>query len=280
VSRRRAIYMGVSVIIIIVLFVLTLATPLTPFMRVEHGIWGTIAFADHKGSLTLRYKSLKDKVTVIWDSYGVPHIFASNEHDLYFASGFIQAMDRLWQMDLTRRLAEGRLSEILGNTTYETDVFYRTIGLGRAAELTLKAMENNSTLRKPLEALIAFTDGVNTYINQAVKTNRLPVEYRILGVKPEPWKPVDSLAIAKLIAWGLAGSFDDVELKSFLDAAGYDTLVKLKLLERPLNTPILGEVKDAIYPRKKAGLELLNPLSATSSELGSRLRCLNTDENV
>jgi penicillin amidase len=89
------------------------------------------AFPAEGGTLTV--EGLRAPVEVIRDRWGVPHLFAREEHDLFFAQGFVHAQDRLWQMELNRRVASGRLSEIFGATTLETDRFLRTVGLRRAA---------------------------------------------------------------------------------------------------------------------------------------------------
>ncbi len=213
-----------------------------------HGLWGSIPSSKHPSG-TLRLEGLDSEVVVVWDKWGVPYIFAETERDLYYAFGFVQGLDRMFQMDLTRRVAEGRLSELLGEPAYDIDEFFRIVGLHRAAQETLSTMMGDKELRKYYEVLEAYSEGVNAYIEWAKAHNMLPPEYRLLGAEPEPWKPLDSLAVGKLIAWGLAGSFSDVELKAFLDANGYEALFELGLLERPLNTAILGDVDDAVYPR-------------------------------
>lgn len=212
------------------------------------GLWRSVLSSKHfSGTLTL--KGLNSEVVIVWDKWGVPYIFADNEEDLYYAFGFAQGYDRMFQMDITRRLSSGRLSELLGEATLDSDSFFKVLGLHRVALETWEMIYSNPEMERYARALKAFSKGVNAYIEWAVKNDVLPPEYKLLSVNPEPWTPIDSLCIGKLIAWGLAGGFEDLELKAFLDANGYDALVKLKLLERPLNTPILGGVLDAEYPR-------------------------------
>ncbi len=158
--------------------------------------------------------------TVIRDSRGIPHVFAADAHDLYFMQGWVHAEDRLFQMDLSRRQASGTLAELFGPAALASDVELRTLGLRRAATRSLGAISDAA--RADLEA---YAEGVNAW----VASHPLPVEYGLLERTAfTPWTPVDSLVIAKLIAFGL--SFDlDVEATVTLatyqatgQAAGFD----------------------------------------------------------
>ncbi len=147
-----------------------------------------------------RLLGLEARAEVLRDAYGVPHVFAANEHDLFFLQGYVTAQDRLFQMDLYRRAAEGRLSEVLGTPTVESDRLMRTIGLARAAQLDLSALQPAT-----LTLLQAYADGVNKLIERQAQS--LPVEFLLLGYRPEPWTPLDTLAIAKLQLYDAAGNF-------------------------------------------------------------------------
>src|SRR5579883_32945 len=108
------------------------ASNFTSFLDSAYSLLTRRAHPSHNG--TERLTGLHAEVTIITDRYGVPHIYAQNEEDLYFAQGFIHAQERLWQMELNRRLGAGRLSELLGSFTLETDRFLRRLGLRRSAE--------------------------------------------------------------------------------------------------------------------------------------------------
>ncbi len=149
------------------------------------------------GSLVVT--GLKAPVQVVRDQWGVPHVYATTEHDLFFTQGYVTAQDRLFQMEQNRRVAAGRLSEIFGNGTLETDVFLRTIGIRRAAEA--EAVQLDPTTRSVLQA---YADGVNAFVD--THRDRLPLEFTILGFTPEPWSPADSLAWGKVMAWDLGGN--------------------------------------------------------------------------
>ncbi|WP_433749984.1 penicillin acylase family protein [Falsibacillus pallidus] len=149
---------------------------------------------------TIHVKGLNGAVQVIRDENGVPHLKADNEHDLYMAQGYVQAQDRLFQMDLSRRQASGRLSEVIGKATIDRDKFFRTLGLRRAAEASYPNYSSNAK-----SVMEAFAEGVNAYIKEASAAKKLPVEFTLLGYKPEKWTPVDSLTIGKYMAFDLGG---------------------------------------------------------------------------
>jgi penicillin amidase len=146
------------------------------------------------GSIVL--PSLQDTLHIFRDEFGAPLIQARNEHDLMFALGFVHAEDRLWQMDLSRRAGEGRLSEIFGGVTVPFDKMFRIIGIARVA----REIERTATPQS-LNRLQWYADGVNQFIEQY--RGRYPVEFDMLRYEPEPWKPYHSLVIAQMMAWEL-----------------------------------------------------------------------------
>ncbi|MFJ5565618.1 penicillin acylase family protein [Lysinibacillus xylanilyticus] len=151
---------------------------------------------------------LDEDVTVTRDDKGIPHIFAKIDADLYRAQGYVQAQDRLFQMDLARRQASGRLSEIIGEATIDTDKHFRTFSLRDAAEKSLSTYDAES--RQVLEW---FADGVNAFIAQAKKSNTLSYEFALLGYEPEEWSVVDSLTIGKYMAYDLGGNWNTLAFR-------------------------------------------------------------------
>lgn len=149
---------------------------------------------------TIKLKGLSKEVTIIRDEDGVPHIQAQNEKDLYMAQGYVQAQDRLFQMDLSRRQASGRLSEVVGEKAVDRDKFFRTFGLRRAAEVSFTAYPDEAK-----QLLEWYAEGVNAYMEEAKDGGRLPIEFTLLGYKPEKWTPIDSLTIGKYMAFDLGG---------------------------------------------------------------------------
>ena len=149
------------------------------------------------------FPGLSGTVTVTEDQYGVPSIRGTSETDVAFVQGYIHARDRFFQMDYFRKVASGKLAELLGQAALPTDVQLRTLGLGRAA---LKSWQNLDAETKGI--LQAYANGVNAWLG----SSPLPPEYLGLELtKVEPWQPVDSLAYIKLVAWDLAFSLGDIE---------------------------------------------------------------------
>ncbi len=215
------------------------------------GPWTSTLLAEHPSG-SIKIEGLEDRVAIIYDSWGVPHIYARSEPDLAVALGFVEAYDRLFQMDLLRRLAQGRLSELFGDLAYDSDVFYRIIGLRRAAEATwqeIKSVDEYSDVAALIESFVA---GINSFISWAESNGMVPVEYSFVGCKPEYWTPVDVMSVIKLILWDLSGSFEDLELNKFVEEYGVETLIDLGILDSPLNTPITKGLETkymAEYPR-------------------------------
>jgi penicillin amidase len=149
---------------------------------------------------TLRVAGLQDRVEIYRDKWGVPHIYAGNEHDVLFAQGYVHAQDRLWHMEFNRRAGAGRLSEVLGEAALKQDRFLRTIGLYRAAQADLQILPP-----EVVAALQAYADGVNAFI--FTHQDRLPLEFTLLGFTPEPWAPVDSVVWGKVMCMSLGGNW-------------------------------------------------------------------------
>lgn len=146
------------------------------------------------GSLTVA--GLEAPVRVVRDEWGMPHIYAENDHDLLFAQGFVHAQDRLWQMEMNRSLGKGTLSAILGAPMVRTDRALRTLGLRQAAEAELAALDGAS-----LALLEAYVAGVNAYLT--THGNKLPIEYALTGYAPQPWTALDTLVWGNVISYSL-----------------------------------------------------------------------------
>jgi len=183
-SLGRKIFFGVIVIIIVIvvgagLFLRSLAVKGVP----EYD--GTVEMAN-----------LSSAVTILRDDYGIPHIYAENEADLYLATGYCMAQDRLWQMDLIRRATTGRLSEIFGADMIDADHMLRALRIPDKSRLVLAQMDPQQ-----LAAAKAFSSGINQFIETHL--DKLPVEFSILGYQPELWQPEHSLNLIGYMAWDL-----------------------------------------------------------------------------
>ena len=146
------------------------------------------------------------EATVRYDEWGVPHIEASNERALYYAVGYVQARDRLYQMDLQRRLMEGNLSAAFGARALDSDRFHRRMGFDDAANASWRRIQGTDTGG----GVRAYTEGVNRFID----SRPLPVEFRVNGYEPTRWTPQDTLIVGKLIAWQLTGDFADLKQRT------------------------------------------------------------------
>ena len=158
------------------------------------GITDEISTRQYEGTLSLT--GLNDTVIVYRDERGMPHIYAKNEHDLYMATGYITAQERLWQMDLVRRSASGRLAEIFGKSFVQADIFSRCL---RIREKARQIIDNEDP--RILSSLTAYTDGVNAFIASCGK--HLPLEFRLLSYTPEPWTLENIASIIGLLGWNL-----------------------------------------------------------------------------
>ncbi len=167
-------------------------------------------------------------IDILRDQYGVPHIFAATDRDAFFGLGFAHAQDRLWQMEVQRRVGAGRLSEVFGMRTVETDRALRVIGMYRAAERNWEQLDADAQA-----AYRAYADGVNAYL--ANRSGALPPEFLLLGFEPEPWVPADSLVWVTMMAWDLGGNWED------------------ELLRARLATKLSTEQIAALWPMAKGG---------------------------
>jgi penicillin amidase len=177
---------------------------------------------------TLMLSQLKAPVSVAFDERGVPHIRAENETDLYRALGYVQAQDRLFQMELVRRLARGELAEILGPKLLDTDRLFRTLGLRAHADTYVTRMDKNSPA---YQALTAYLDGINQY--QA--TRPVPLEFEILGIPVRPFTPADTIAVSGYLAYSFASAFRTEPVLTYVrDQLGADYLKAFDLEWHPL----------------------------------------------
>jgi penicillin amidase len=161
---------------------------------------------------SLRLAGLAAPVQVLRDRWGVPHIYAASTHDLFVAQGYVHAQDRLWQMELQRRTGHGRLAEVFGEIALDTDRFVRVMGFSRVAQRELATLGDEART-----AIEAYVHGVNSYIEQ--RRTRLPIEFTIVRLQPEPWQPIDVLVWGKMLAQNLARGWIATALRAQIVAA-------------------------------------------------------------
>ncbi len=237
-NRRDSIFLAISISLIIALLILP--TQVSIISRLTHpykGPLGSVMLAYNDGVYPI--EGLSNNVVVKYDGYGIPHIFGEDLLDIYRVLGYIHAKDRLFQMDVMRRIAEGRLSELFGEATIEEDKRMRLMDLYGSAIKTYNYIRDSHEFDLELNILEAYTDGVNQYIDYLNGLGVYPIEYTLLGIKPEYWSPIDSIAIGKFMAWSLSWSMEDLYLASIVDRNGLEIIYKLDLLNRSINKPIL-----------------------------------------
>ena len=192
------------------------------FLSPQEGFWQNAEPTDYDFSENLSFKNLKEKVDVYIDDRLVPHIFAQNDEDAYFVQGYIHAKFRLWQMEFQTMAAAGRISEILGSDPrfLRYDREQRRLGMVYAAENALKEINKDPVSKA---AVSSYTAGVNSYINDLSRGN-LPIEYKLLGYKPERWSNLKVALFLKMMSKDLAGFERDLEFTNAKSVFNTDEL--------------------------------------------------------
>ncbi|MBB6098984.1 penicillin amidase [Deinobacterium chartae] len=208
---------------------------------------------------TLHLEGLSGPVTVSRDPHGIPLIHAErSDEDAVFALGYVHAQDRLWQMEFQRRIAQGRLSEMLGEAALEQDKFLRTWGFYRAAQTVLPALDDRSR-----RLVRAYTAGVNAFLD----TGKRPLEFLVLNHTPERWTEVDSVAWSKLMAFDLGGNYEDEILAARLDAKLGESARRVLMPPYPAAAPTILARSDL----EQSGLLEQAPQDASSDEVAQAL---------
>ncbi|HNP72172.1 MAG TPA: penicillin acylase family protein [Kouleothrix sp.] len=233
-------------------------------------VWLRGALPQTTGSL--KVPGLSAPVEIIRDTDAVPHIRAANEADALFGLGYAHAQDRLWQMEFQRRVGNGRISEFAGPSQLDTDKFLRTLGTARAAASAWDTLPAAS--RAPIEAYVA---GVNAFI-ASHSGRQLPVEFTILGITPEPWRPQDVLVWGKMMAWDLGGNWGGELLRSSLTdklgAAKANELMPAYIDGRPIILPEGNSTSGATNHEPRSAQRAPAPAGSYSSA-ASRLLAIN-----
>ncbi len=211
-----------NILVVLVVIILLLAGAATGFAVV------TARRMLPQVSGTLSLPGLDGEVEIYRDGSGIPQIYATTPHDLFFAQGVVHAQDRWWQMEFNRHTGLGSLSELLGNNkdALSSDIFIRTVGWNRAAQADLDAAPDET--RKVLDA---YSSGVNAYV-EGKSGSDLAVEYSLLTVRGinipiEKWQPLDSVAWAKVMSWSLSGNLStELELANLYKSFPRDMIDK------------------------------------------------------
>lgn len=217
------------------------APPFGKFLSPQHGFWQNAEPLNQQFSGDIYVDEIDRATHIYLDDRLVPHIFAQNERDAFFAQGYLHAKFRLWQMEFQTIAASGRLTEILGagpDSAYlNNDRRMRRIGMVYGAKKSLAEMENDEATKNNLES---YTDGVNTYIERLTQSE-LPIEYKLLNYAPEKWSPYKSALLLKYLSYDLTGSESDIE---HTNAMAHFTEAEYKLLY-----PLFHAVASPVIPK-------------------------------
>ena len=206
---------------------------LGPAFNPTTGAW-TMAADAQVGDQTLRLHGLQQPVSVLFEANGTAHITAHTDHDVFLATGYVQARFRLFQMDLLRRQGEGRLSEIVGKAALDTDRFELQLGLLRTAQAEWGQLSASDPSR---DALVAYAQGVNDRIDEAESTHQLDAMFTLLGYQPQHWSPIDSLLVKG----------DMTQTLNFTD-----TPLVMALLNKSLGADLTSEWFPVLPPNQQA----------------------------
>jgi penicillin amidase len=231
--------------ILIEALVLGLQVPISGGLALEkivdpvRGFWQTARGADRVPHGPVRLGGLSGPAEVIYDERGVPHIFAESDADAVRAFGYVVSHDRLFQMDFLRRVTAGRLAEVLGPNLVDTDRYLRETGMARAVAMNVEMMRQEDGI--DLRAAEWFAEGVNAYLG-ALNEEDLPVEFRLLGYRPEPWTASDAF----LVGWNLMfdltyqreGALVMSRVQESMSPAQFDALFKI---DEPYSVPIVHD---------------------------------------
>ena len=208
---------------------------------------------DYSGEITVT--GIIKPVEIIRDTYGMPHIYAQTDDDAYFALGYCMAQDRLYHMDVVRRVVRGRLSEIFGPDLIEVDKLFLTISAGKSIEEIVSHYPHEI-----ISALKAYAAGVNHFIEQ--HEGSLPIEFTILGYQPEPWEYSDGISTHYYMAWDLNSAFAiEMLYAAVIDKVGQE-LAKDIFPDYPSDYP-------RIIPGKTAALDFIKSLAYAREVLGA-----------
>lgn len=197
--------------------------PMGKFLDPFHGFWKNAEKRNPAAEKELQLEGLKGNVEIRFDDQMIPHIFAEDDYDMFFAQGYVTAKDRLWQMDFQTRFASGRLSEVIGGKAIDLDKYQRRMGMVYGAENMIKAMQKDPQM---MTVMNAYADGINAYIN-SLDPEDYPIEFKILNYKPEKWEVINSALLLKLMSATLSGGSNEFYMSNILNEYGPEIVKNL-----------------------------------------------------
>jgi penicillin G amidase len=229
--------------------ILKIVLVLVVFLFVGLWLFSRTLHPTYNGELDLA--NISEEVTVYYDEVGVPHINAQNQKDAFTALGYVHAQDRLWQMELIRRIAAGRLSEIFGNKAIQNDVFFSGLGIEEASEKTIANLDENS---EEYGLTMAYLDG----INQFMENGPTPIEFILVGVEKEKYTLKDVYNVFGYMAFSFAAAHKTDPML---------TEVKEKLGEAYFNEISLSNVKNTTLIQNEKKSILTGQVAAAINDL-------------
>ncbi|MEI2737580.1 MAG: penicillin acylase family protein [Chitinophagaceae bacterium] len=240
-----------------------LPMPAGKFLSPQHGFWQNAEPSGKSFDADLSFPELKGKAEVYFDDRLVPHVFAENDEDLYFIQGYLHAKFRLFQMDLQTKAAEGRASEIAGKKAINFDKEQRRLGMVYAAENAMKEVDKDPASKAMFDA---YTNGVNAYIS-SLKAAEIPVEYKLLNIKPEKWTNLRTALLLKMMAKMLSSGTES-------DLANTNAKSVFIPDELKMIYPQVPDSLEPIVPKgtvfDKPGIVPIKPVSADSLYFGNK----------
>lgn len=239
-SKLKKLVIGLGIIVVLIVIV--------------GYVFKVISKPQYSGDIELKHISEATKAYI--DNYGIPHIYANNEKDAYTTLGYLHAQDRLWQMELMRRIAPGRLAEILGKDLLKTDKFFAHLGI---EEASLKAIENINKNSDAYKLSIAYLNGVNQFIDEG----STPIEFTLVGVEKEKYGLKDVYNIFGYMAFSFAmAQKTDPMLSAIQERLGAEYLIDLDV-----NPSAKGTLIHNCNPDVKAAMNLSSDIAEVTKRL-------------
>lgn len=250
--------------------ILKIALVLIVVIAVSIWLYARTFYPTYNGELELA--NISDEVTVFYDDYGVPHINAQNQKDAYTALGYVHAQDRLWQMELIRRIAPGRLSELFGEKLLETDVFFSSLGIEENAVKSIEKLDKNS---KSYQLTMAYLDGVNQYIENGVT----PLEFKLVGVEKEKYTIKDIYNVFGYMSFSFAAAHKtDPLLTEIKEKLGNAYLAEMNIPIDEQTTIIKNEKNPEIVANFSKAVNTIYKQLPVSSFIGSNSWVIGADK--
>ena len=221
--------------------------PLGKFLNPYSGFWINGEVKSNDPLENIEFESLEDEIVIQYDSSLIPHIYAKNDKDLFYAQGYLTAFHRLWQMEFQIKAASGELSKILGEKALKNDIIRRRTGIIFAAKRTLKKSIQDKETYYLLES---YVRGVNDYI-KSLEYKDLPLEYKLLDYKPEEWTVLKTFILMEYMSDMLSRGNSDIEDTYLINEIGknsYDNLFPEYFEEVK---PIIPDYIDFDFKNKK-----------------------------